>query len=278
MHFPRFWQAAETGQVKTWGWSDTCPDEALAKARERQKRVFAWLDGGCETEWLNRYGYPDRPMREEVLREFRGPDGELAAAQTRNSVGCFVLNTTRLVFVDVDAREGGIGSFVRGLFGGKKADPQAALEDKLRQKAEQWTQTHRDWRWRMYRTRAGVRLMAVHRAMPPDDPLVEKAFDHFGADRCYRTLCRNQRCFRARLTPKPWRIDVDKPPYAWPWLDAEAEAMFREWDAEYLGKAAAFATCRLIGEFGPAPAAPEFAALIALHDKATRIGEELPLA
>lgn len=277
MNFPRFWQAAESGRVRTWGWSDASAEDALARARERQRRVFAWLDGGCESE-LQRYGYPDRPMREEVLREFHDGNGGLAAVQTRNSYGCFVLNTSGLVFVDVDTPEGGIASFFRSFFGRQPLDPQAALETQLREKLGQWVARHPGWRWRMYRTRAGVRLMAVHAPVPPEDPLVQQAFEHFGADRLYRALCRNQRCFRARLTPKPWRCAVDKPPSAWPWRSAEAEAHFRAWEAEYLAKVAPFGTCRLLGEFGAAPAAPEFAELIELHDGATRSAEELPLA
>ena len=105
MNFPRFWQVARTGSVWTWGWSDLSDDDALALARQRQQRVFAWIDGRSPVRELARYGDPDRPMREQVLREFRGPDGQLAAVQTRNSYGCFVLNTAGLVFVDVDTPE-----------------------------------------------------------------------------------------------------------------------------------------------------------------------------
>jgi hypothetical protein len=277
MNFPRFWQAAKTGEITTWGWSDVSLDAALAKARERQARVRAWLDGGCETE-LGRYGYPDRPMREEVLREFPGDDGAPAGVLTRNSYGCVVLNTARLVFVDVDTRPGSIGSFFARLLGRKTLDPQSALEQTLAEKLHAWTAARTDWRWRMYRTAAGVRLMAVHRPLAPDDALVAEAFDHFGADRLYRALCKTQQCFRARLTPKPWRCDVDKPPYNWPWPSAEAEAQFREWEREYVEKTAPYSTCRLLEEFGNAPAASEFAEMIETHDRATRTAEALPLA
>jgi hypothetical protein len=278
MNFPRFWRALKTGKVTTWGWSDTSDDDALSKAKERQRRVFAWLDGGCKTEWLWPYGYPDRPMREEMLREFAGTNGEPAGVLTRNSYGCVVLNTAAMVFVDVDTGNGSVGGFISRLFGRKTLSPQKALEESLRAKLEAWIAARPDWRWRMYRTCAGVRLMAVHQPVPPDDPLVLDAFEQFGGDRLYRALCKNQRCFRARLTPKPWRCDVSKPPWNWPWPNAEAEAHFREWEREYVGKTAAYATCRLLDEFGSAPPAPEFEGMIQTHDRSTRVNEDLPLA
>lgn len=277
MIYPRFWQALRTGGVTTWGWSDTSNADALAKAGERQRHVFAWLKGDQKKD-LGRYGYPNRPMREEVLREFSGTDAARAGVLTRNSYGCVVLNTTRLVFVDVDAPESSIGSFFAGLLGRKRPAPQEALEEALREKMRAWVASTPDSRWRMYRTRAGVRLMAVHRPFTPDDPLVLHAFEQFGADRLYRALCKTQKCFRARLTPKPWRCDVSKPPSRWPWKDAQAEASFRHWERKYASKASSFATCRLLGEFGSAPVAAEFAEMIKAHDDTTRADTEMALA
>jgi len=40
----------------------------------------------------------------------------------------------------------------------------------------------------------------------------DQVFDTLGADPPYRRLCRTQKCFLARLTPKPWRCGVAKPP------------------------------------------------------------------
>src|SRR5690349_9053154 len=103
MYFPKFWQRAKAGDVVTWGWSDIGEDDALKKAQERQARVLALLRSGEGA--LARYGYPDRPMREEVLREFRSSNGSTVATVSRNSVGCRVLNTEGLLFVDVDATD-----------------------------------------------------------------------------------------------------------------------------------------------------------------------------
>jgi hypothetical protein len=42
--------------------------------------------------------------------------------------------------------------------------------------------------------------------------------------------------------------------------------------------AASFATCKLLGQFGGAPVASGFAALVGLHDETTRAASALPLA
>jgi len=278
MNFPRFWKAAQTGKVTTWGWSNTSVEEAMAKARERQARVLEWLKGAKRFDELGRYGYPDRPMREEVLREFPDARGARAGVLTRNSYGCTVLNTTNLVFVDVDTPRGSVGSFLGRLLGRKSPDPQTALEQALAAKARSWISARPDWRWRLYRTAAGARLIAVHRPLPPGDPQVQQAFEHFGADRLYRALCKTQQCFRARLTPKPWRCETDRPPYNWPWPNAEAERHFREWEREYTTKTTPYATCRFLEEFGTAPIAREFEDMLQTHDRTTRAHEVLSLA
>jgi hypothetical protein len=45
-----------------------------------------------------KYGYGNRPMREPVTKEIRNAAGELAAAVTRNSYGCHVLNASGALF------------------------------------------------------------------------------------------------------------------------------------------------------------------------------------
>lgn len=278
MQFPRFWKLAQSGKVFTWGWSDVSAEDALRVARLRQERVFKWLDGDMAEEHA-RYGYPDRPMREQVLREIPGgAEGEPRAVITRNSYGCLVLNTVGLLFVDVDTPSGSFGDWFRSLFGKKPLDPQTALEQRLRARAEQWVAEQPAWRWRLYRTAAGVRLVATHRELAPEDPAVQQAFDAFGADRLYRRLCQHQRCFRARLTPKPWRCEVSTKPPRWPWADESEQAAFRDWEAEYLRRSLRFATCRFLGEAGTAPVGPGIAEIMALHDEGTQAMADLPLA
>jgi len=282
MHFPKHWITVCDQGLRAWGWSDQDVAEATARAHERLARIKAWLAQGKRTAVSPRYGYADdRPLREEVVREFHAPEGALRAAITRNSYGCLVLNTADLLFVDVDAPEEKASGWLAGLFGFRKADPAHGPEaflTTLQTRVRDWVRERPDWGWRVYRTAGGVRLLATHAPFAPDHALCQTAFDALGADPLYRKLCATQKCFRARLTPKPWRCNLEKPRERWPWINAQAEAAFRKWEAKYSQAAERHATCKLMGQFGQPEFHPSLRELVALHDRTTRAGDNLPLA
>ena len=281
MHFPKHWFSAKRGEVSAWGWSDESLAHAEAHAESRLVRILEWLRRGDDRQ-LQRYGYPGRPMREEVLKEFHGTDGTLNAAVTRNSYGCLVLNTSQLMFVDIDAPRAKESSFLAGLFGFRKPDKNKSengFEKNTLAQVHRWLDVHPDWGWRVYRTRAGIRLMATHQSIASDNALTSEAFELFSSDPLYRQLCASQKCFRARLTPKPWRCGSDKPRHRWPWKDAKAEATFRAWEKKYLSVSSRHATCQLIGHFGNSSPHSALSELIQFHDQATRAEKTgLPLA
>ena len=211
-------------------------------------------------------------MREQVLRTFRHADGSVSGAVTRNSYGCLVLNTATAMFVDVDEHSPSLLSGLKRLFGG------GPFESNVLTKVQRWIDARPGWGWRVYRTRAGIRLLATHQPIPSDDAICQTAFHEFGADWLYRKLCVNQKCFRARLTPKPWRCGIDKPRHRWPWPDSAAESAFETWNQGYLAAAGQYATCKLLGQFGNPAMDPALEPLAAFHDEATRVSSGLRLA
>ncbi len=260
MHFPKYWAVGKSGSFTCWRSSEVSVDDALAKAVEGAKAVEARVKGG-DRKW--QYGYPGREVREEVLSEGRDASGSLTWAVTRNAYGCEVLNTAGLVFVDVDL--------------GERAPPAAATPHL--DKARRWVDAHPAWGLRVYRTAAGLRLVATHAAVSPTDAVVtDDLFPALGADPLYQRLCKVQRSYRARLTPKPWRCGLSAPKQRWPWADASMEKRFRGWQARYDLAAKSFATCELLAELGEKTVAPELAPLIERHDLAARVGSGLPLA
>jgi hypothetical protein len=280
LNFPRFWAKASQGAFSCWRWSNTSLEEARQQATLAAQRLAEMFRRG---DLARGYGYQltDRPMREEVLREFRAPSGDLAAAVTRNSYGCQVLNTAGFMFVDVDhpAKPATLGGFLAKLFGkGDGASAASSAQEQLLARAQVWCDQQPGWGWRVYRTAAGTRLAATHVQVAANDPIAETAFDWLGSDPLYRRLCRVQRCYRARLTPKPWRCKHPRPPARWPWPDAVAEARFRDWDRRYATAAEAHATCELIATIGNAMVAPDLAGLLQFHDAVTRVGSGRPLA
>lgn len=272
MYFPKFWVRVQQGAVHTWGWSDVSVAEAQAAGQVRLARVLERLGAGREpSKWVDPYGYPDRPMREEVIHQFAEGGGE--GVVTRNSYGCLVLNTTKALFADVDENFQPAERSLFSLF--RKKPP---LDDVLMEKARNWVAAHRDWGWRIYRTKAGFRMLATHRPISPGDSVAEEVFQEFKADPLYRKLCVNQKCYRARLTPKSWRCGVDRLSKRWPWVEPGDEAAFREWEKAYREASADYSTCRLLGQVGNAAIHPDLAALVEFHDKATGVGLDRALA
>jgi hypothetical protein len=273
-----FWSGG-AGSVRCWGWSETSADDAQVQARERVARLAQRVEAGEDLS--HRYGYPDRPMREPVLREFRDADGKLTAALTRNGYGSVVLNTARLMFVDIDleeAKKSGAGSWFKGLFGRGTEPPKPSRLDERLETVAAWTQSQPGWGWRVYQTRAGLRLLATHAGFDPKDDATQKVFEELGADPLYARLCRNQECFRARLTPKPWRCGWRACHVRWPYPSSKGEAAYEKWEQGYLKKANQTATCRFLRTLGSATVLDEIADLIRLHDETTRAESDLPLA
>ncbi|MEK7780361.1 MAG: hypothetical protein AAB370_02535 [Verrucomicrobiota bacterium] len=282
MHFPKYWTTVRDKHLMAWGWSDHSLAEATGRATERLARIKDWWARGRKTPLQQQYGYADdRPLCEEVLQEFRAAEGTLRAAITRNRYGCLVLNTADLMFVDVDAPEAKESGWLAGLFGFRQPDhtrdPDAFMNTLLA-RVQDWVARTPTWGWRVYRTAAGVRLVATHEPFASDHTMCQTAFAVFEADPLYRKLCAVQKCFRARLTPKPWRCDADKLHIRWPRGDKKWEARFRSWEAEYNKAAARYATCQLVGQFGNAQFHPALRELIELHDRVTQVGKDLRLA
>lgn len=277
MNFPKFWAQGRSGPFTAWRWSNTNPDEARAAAAEAAVRLAEQFRTRGR---LVGYGYSDRPLREPVLREIHDGGGEVSAVITRNSYGCEVLNTARAMFVDVDLPENADapprGGLLGSLFG--KSAPQLTVTDRAIGKAEAWTRQQPLWNWRIYRTRSGLRLLATHTLFDPADSLSQTVFDAVDADPLYRKLCKNQQCFRARLTPKPWRCGMKNPPVRWPFADAAHEHQFGLWDAAYQTACRTRATCRFLRSVGSGEVHQAIEPLIALHDEATRATSGLSLA
>lgn len=275
MNFPKFWAKGQSGDFATWRWSNTSAEEAKIEAQKVAQRLAAQFAAGGKPG--ERYGYTDRPLREPVLREMRDSSGKLAAVVTRNSYGCQVLNSTDALFVDIDFPLGRPKGLLGWLFGNRTATNEAATKDSL-SKAGAWARAHPGWNWRIYRTKAGLRLLATHAIFDPTDPLCEQVFNAVDADRLYRKLCQTQKCFRARLTPKAWRCKLSHPPARWPFDNAAGEQAFANWDAKYQAACRGKATCLLVDK-GSGQVHAELRELVALHDEMTHaMSPELELA
>src|SRR6202012_2804949 len=168
MNFPQFWARGRSGDFFAWRWSARSLEEAQSLATQAAQALAERFRAGDRPAQGGHY-YPNRPFREQVLQEHKNSVGEVSAVVTRNSYGCLVLNTARVMFVDIDLPEPKpIGGFFQKLFGKPPAALPATTQDGALEKIENWTRSHPEWGWRIYRTRAGLRLLATQGPVDAD--------------------------------------------------------------------------------------------------------------
>jgi len=235
---------------------------------------------------LNHYGYSDRPLREEIVQSIAGPSGEMAAVITRNLYGALVLNTSRAMFIDVDFPQR------------QESD---AREESALNKIHDWLAARPNIGLRVYRTCAGLRCLITNQTYDPTSSESVELLGGIGSDPLYVRLCKAQACFRARLTPKPWRLSADaspaqstwarllrigrsknrpieKAPGGFPWLDPGQERRFRDWQSRYEALAVKYSVCRFVSHLGATTVLPEIQQIITLHDQRSGVAANLTLA
>lgn len=230
----------------------------------------------------------------------RGPHGSFLRPgglhATGSSVGCVTLLSATvalawLVYQWTDSPVAALALAAVLFFAGARVlwsdlrRAQARLEAEwmvaTRDRVAMFADTRPGWHLRLYETPAGYRVMVVHRTFDPSDPEVADCFRQLDADSQYVKMCSMQQCFRARVSPKPWRIGIAdryRPrPGVWPvkpeWLPIRAA-----WVAEYDRATRDFASCRFVEAFGTGPTDPAAASVQRLHDELCRATSDLPIA
>ena len=219
-------------------------DDEVAAHRRCLRELHGWFEDG---EYA-------RPICEPVVRELDSRN-----VVTRNRYGAEVLNSEETCFIDIDHVRRTIGESWGALFGGARL-----AEDILasRMEAALALPENADLGFRLYRTAAGFRLAVEGRHLEPDGPRARKLMDFFNADRLYKRLCVSQKCYRARLTPKPGRIHMGR---------YQNEAA---WIEEYDRRRRDYAVCQFICAKGRRLDG----SAISLHDERTLCESDLPLA
>ncbi len=272
---PRFWakqshtakdMRGKTLTCSAWGWSFESLSEAQQTATERARRIFDRLNTGSRPE---HYDYLESPLREEIL-EMLGSEQEPAAMITRNRYGAQVLNAARVCFADIDfpkTKPAGFLNSLKELFSRKHREERLrALEESALNAVDRWAQSMKA-SLRVYRTCAGLRLLFTDKLYDPTAGATDDMLQSLGSDPLYRKLTRKQECFRARLSPKPWRIGCFAPPIGYPWLDSQTERRYRDWLKGYEAKSSGRAVCRLLKEYGSVSDEPAIRLVIARHDR-----------
>ncbi len=244
MKLCRFWAQAthpltvdgESKTVKCYGGSNESIGHALQLANERVQRIQQKIDGRPAAH-SDDY---EAEIREEIVQSLNDH-----SAITRNRYGALVLNTTEVAILDID------GHFPRTLtewlFGAPKEE-QPLLRWRL-EKLKRKGLLRALHSWRLYQTHSGYRLMLNKDCLDLRAPSFWQVMRALHADWLYGTLCQKQQCYRARLTPKPYRMRIPTIRYRCPMPPEEAEHAL-QWTEMYAEKSKAYAVCRLLHSEG----------------------------
>jgi hypothetical protein len=302
--------------IRRFGWSDQSQLDAQAMADRRAAEALVRFNAGEQLmrrePKLAYNGAEGTPIREEVI-ERRGDQ-----VLTRNGYGALCLNSPNALFVDIDLdskpaalpRAGvlfpvafgivgtyllhslvaGLGIFILLLaftFGVSRLAHRRQVGDiNTRKQAAQarvasFAAAHPGWHMRLYETPNGLRVLVCNRLFEPTEAAVRECFDALGCDPVYVTMCLRQQCFRARVSPKPWRIGISRhiTPHrgSWP-VRAESLPSRHAWVAAYENAAQAYSSCRFIGEMGDGRTATELEAVIDWHDALCHARSTKPMA
>ncbi len=305
--------------VHRFGWSNLNLADAQNMADQRATEALQQAVSGVKL--LRREpkvaydGADGVPIREEIVEEH----GETVI--TRNSYGALCLNTPDVLFADIDFTPdrrfmfapfillAGMLIFVFANGGLRLGAPVmflatiavaavcvvlsmiwtnsrtkkslAASEEKARLRISSFCTANPDWKVRIYRTPAGLRALAIHRLFSPAETAVSEFFEALHCDPVYVRMCRRQKCFRARVSPKPWRIGIGnhlRPrPGVWP-VRASFMPRRKAWLESYDKKAAAFASCRFESEIGRGIPHEKALAVQRLHDRMCAAESGKPIA
>ena len=163
---------------------------------------------------------------------------------TRNRYRVQVLNSTTLCFVDVDDFPLSLGDRLKGIFG-RKTTP----EEKLLQTLRDLCAADESLGARLYRTHNGWRVMLTGRELAPASERMHRICRMLHADPLYESLCKRQQCWRARLTPKPYRVGVSGYPCP---EDSESVSSPQtlDWIQRYESACCGKSVCRLVDVAG----------------------------
>jgi hypothetical protein len=247
--------------ITCYGGSNVSEQEARTRAIEKAEKVKRKIKG--EKHLFDEY---EAEIREEILQII-----DDHSAITRNRYGAQVLNTENLMILDIDKPKSS-GGGLAGLF--KKKDtrpPKEQIFDAVRQLAA--TPKYKDYGFRIYETCQGARVIVSGRDFDPRAAETKRIMDDFHCDPLYITLCVKQGCYRARLTPKPYRMKMRRHKVQFPREGGDLD--FRQWLADYESESRNFNTCRFIEQVG---ARHYFNDVMQFHDEISGANFRQPLA
>lgn len=262
----KFWVAersrveiyGEMKEITTYGGSNTSENEAALRAREKMGMLVRKIQG--ERDVFEDY---EVEIREEILKEL---DDRIIV--TRNRYGAQVMNAEHLMFLDIDKpKPAGLG----GLFKKSPGSDKQKIFEMVRKQAA--GSKYAGLGFRLYETYQGARVIVTGRDFDARSLATLEMMKDFNSDPLYAAICRKQGCFRARLTPKPYRMKMKAYKVRYPREAVDGE--FENWLQTYESASQGFSVCTFVEQAGANHGLSE---AVRFHDELTGAGVHLPLA
>lgn len=302
--------------IRRFGWSDDSNARAQEHAQERVAEAISLMESGKKirkTEPKVPYnGAEGVPIREEIVSRHRD------SVITRNSYGALCINTPDVLFADIDlqdeplAKHYWIAFFILSMITVGAAalmrswplfislliisfalvtllaiiifklqillqgSPAKVSMDRVRN----FSRSNPYWHLRVYQTPRGYRILVMHKTFDPNDADAQMFLQKLHSDPLYVRMCKSQKCFRARVSPKPWRIDVPRltpRPGVWP-IAVEKMSDRISWVKNYEQAATNYASCRFLEKLGSGVVDPKTEFIRSLHDKYSKSDTDLKIA
>jgi len=268
MKFAKYWKSVtipvnkpffNRDKVDVWGASNDSSDQALANAEDRAAKFKKLVDS--EFTKKDEYEYWNGFIREEIIDEIKSDDGRDLAVLTRNSYGATVLNSESILFGDMDLPVTSFLNRILEKFGKTKKDKTFLLN-----KIEAYQKKNPNISIKVYETYAGLRFVVTNKTYNPMDAAVESLFSDLHVDPLYKRLCKQQTCFRARLTPKPWRLNLERPASRFPRGSGKMQNDFEDWLKKYQLSSANKSVVNTLASFGTSAMHPDVEKVLRVHD------------
>jgi hypothetical protein len=244
--------------IQCYGGSNISVEDAAQKAVEKMKKVERKINGDVHV-----FEDYQVEIREEILKVIHDD-----AVITRNRYGASVLNVEKLLILDIDKPKSSFGDMF------KKKDPaqdKAKIFEMVKKLAG--SSKYQGLGFRLYETAQGARVIVSGRDFDARDDATMDLMKEFNCDPLYALLCQKQGCFRARLTPKPYRIKMRGYKVRFP---READPALDQWVSTYERESYNFSVCKFIEQVGGD--SPFSNDVIQLHDELTKANTNLKLA
>ncbi len=307
MIVPRYWaectervqMAGRQFTIKRFGWSNTDQIAAQENAFDRTHHAIIELKERGQVRLVDHKvpynGADGLPIREEIVAE----DHDIVL--TRNSYGAICLNTPNVLFADIDLKDGRhplahvftivlflaiafmlgdrlnanfigvlvvypyvswlIDKIIKLILGGPVANALQTIRT--------FSKKNPSLNLHVYRTPNGFRVLCLSQTFDPRSESTLRLLNDLDSDPAYVRMCHNQNCFRARITPKPWRMGISRmrPNHGcWP-ISNERLPEREKWVAVYEEKSSNYSSARWLEQLGSTTTVRESETVKRLHDR-----------